>query len=80
MITDFPDPATDNVSSGSGLTVTHSIAEKYRTVRTTVHPGFIFQHSQEPIRRAFASDLGYFFVPVGEFVRINPVQDEQSLF
>jgi len=46
MITDFPDPAAGKVSSGPGLTVlTHSMAEKYRAVRTTIHPGLIFQQS-----------------------------------
>jgi len=75
-MTDFPDPAADNVSSGRvPVRLTHSMAEKNVDTRTTFQPDSVTRRSQEPISRAFASNLSDLLVSIGEFFGVYPVQD-----
>jgi hypothetical protein len=78
MITDFPDPAANDISSEKCTGwLTHTMAEK--DISVTFQPRLVNRGFYEPISRTFTSNLSDLLVSVGEFIRVNPIQDEQSL-
>jgi hypothetical protein len=75
MITDFPDPAADVISSKRfQVSLTHPMAEKDLSI--TFQPRLANRRFHEPTPRTFTSDLSDLLVSVGEFIGVNPIQDE----